>query len=117
MLRHREKILLLKLFQKFFDKIDVIGNDNNFLQINLVIAIPDDINYFQRKIIEKIFQSQIFPSFIDSNDSSSDNSKKNYKVLEVNLLRLYIYYKLLFLFFRKNLVNLIKENIPLVYMT
>ena len=58
----------------------MIGNDNNFLQINLVIAIPDDINYFQRKIIEKIFQSQIFPSFIDSNDSSSDNSKKNYKV-------------------------------------
>ena len=73
-------IYIKKLFQKFFDKIEVIGNDNNFLQINLVIAIPDDINYFQRKIIEKIFQSQIFPSFIDSNDSSSDNSKKNYKV-------------------------------------
>ena len=67
-------IYIGKLFQKFFEKIEIKGNDKNIIQINLVISIPDDINYFQRKIIEKIFQTQIFPLYNDTSDSSLDNN-------------------------------------------
>ena len=79
-------IYIKRLFQKFFEKIEIKGDDKNILQINLVIAIPDNINYFQRKIIEKIFQTQIFPSYNEINDiSSDDNSKKNYKLNSVSI--------------------------------
>ena len=70
-------IYMKKLFQKFFEKIEIRKNNNNtnnIIKIILVIAIPDNLNYFQRKIIEKIFQTQIFPNFIDNLNESSNNS-------------------------------------------
>ena len=67
-------IYIKKLFQNFFEKIEFKGTDTNIIQINLLVAIPDNINYFQRKIIEKIFQTQIFPYYNDTSDSSPDNN-------------------------------------------
>ena len=67
-------IFIKKLFQNFFEKIEFKGTDTNIIQINLLISIPDNINYFQRKIIEKIFQTQIFPYYNDTSDSSPDNN-------------------------------------------
>ena len=67
-------IYMKKLFEKFFEKFELIDEENNSIQIILSIAIPDNINYFQRKIIEKIFQNQIFPSHTEINDSNIDNS-------------------------------------------
>ena len=81
-------IFIKKLFENFFEKIDLIDNNNNNknIKLNLSISIPDDFNYLQRKIIEKIFQKQIFPSFTenninDSNNSDSSHNKKNNKKL------------------------------------
>ena len=73
-------IYMKKLFEKFFAKIYLIDknsniNDDKAIKINLTIAIPDNLSYFQRKIIEKIFQSQIFPS----------NSNKLYNGYKINL--------------------------------
>ena len=69
-------IYMKKLFQKFFEKIEVEENNNTnkVIKIILVIAIPDSLNYFQRKIIEKIFQTQIFPDYTDNLNESSNNS-------------------------------------------
>jgi hypothetical protein len=73
-------IYMKKLFEKFFAKIDFTDNNGNInddktIKIILTIAIPDNLSYFQRKIIEKIFQSQIFPS----------NSNKLYNGYKINL--------------------------------
>jgi hypothetical protein len=73
-------IYMKKLFEKFFTKIYLIDknsniNDDKAIKIILTIAIPDNLSYFQRKIIEKIFQSQIFPS----------NSNKLYNGYKINL--------------------------------
>ena len=58
-----------KLFEIFFDKIELDAKDKkdikNTIQIILVIGIPDNLNYFQRKIIEKLFQTHIFPYNIE----------------------------------------------------
>ena len=67
-------IFLQKLFEKFFNKI-MIGNkkgekDSNkkdnvniikLLDINIVVSVPNYYNYTQRKIIENIFTSKLFP--------------------------------------------------------
>ena len=85
-------IYMKKLFEKFFTKIDFI-DDNNInnktLNVILTIAIPDNLNYFQRKIIEKIFQTQIFPSSIDNNNLNETNNtyykKKLYNGYHIKL--------------------------------
>ena len=73
-------IYMEKIFEKFFTKIDFVDNNNNnkTLKINLSISIPDNLSYFQRKIIEKIFQTQIFPSFI-ANKNLKKSNNNNYK--------------------------------------
>ena len=79
-------IYIKKVFEKFFEKIEIINNEkNNIIQIILNLSIPDNINYYQRKIIEKIFQSQIFPSVNDSgNYSNSDNNSKKCSKSKLN---------------------------------
>ena len=67
-------IFLKKLFEKFFDKIIIdnvnsshTGKNNKSLNVyktidlNLVVSVPNYYNYLQRKIIEKIFVSKLFP--------------------------------------------------------
>ena len=71
-------IYLKKLFKIFFSKIICEENaDDNFININiiLVISVPNNFTYFQRKALEKIFEKQVFPS--DLNKEKENNSYSN----------------------------------------
>ena len=90
-------IFLKKLFELFFAKIKLINKksntDINVINLILVVTVSNNYNYLQRKIIEKIFQTQIFPVnkdvnsnniFYDNNNMNSNNNmNKNKK--KVNL--------------------------------
>ena len=57
-------IYLKKLFEIFFNKIIYEKEkNNNIISIVFVLTIPTYFTYFQRKIIEKIIKTQIFPTF------------------------------------------------------
>ena len=81
-------IYLKKLFEIFFGKIKLINSNSNIINVILVVTVPNNYNYLQRKIIEKIFQTQIFPQTKNSsinnnntydniNNNSFDNTYKN----------------------------------------
>ena len=75
-------LYLRKLFELLFNKIKVKNSkgNNNLIKINIVVTVPNNFNYFQRKVIEKIFQTQLFPKNKTNNISnyfSEDNNKKN----------------------------------------
>ena len=65
-----EDILILflkKVFDLLFQKITLenINNEENKqpkLNLNLVVAIPNCFTYYQRKLLEKIFYTEIFPN-------------------------------------------------------
>ena len=58
-------IFLKELFTIFFNKIKINklqeGEENNLIDINIVITVPNYYNYIQRKIIENIFKTKLFP--------------------------------------------------------
>ena len=59
-------VLFLKhLFELIFKKISIENIKNNIKQItlnlNLVVSIPNCFTFYQRKLLEKIFYSEIFP--------------------------------------------------------
>ena len=62
-------IYLKKLFEIFFSKIKLSNNNNNIINLILVVTVPNNYNYLQRKIIEKIFQTQVFPQNIFTNNN------------------------------------------------
>ena len=62
-------IFLKKLFEIFFSKIKLINNNSNNINLILVVSVPNNYNYLQRKIIEKIFQTQVFPQNIFTNNN------------------------------------------------
>ena len=69
-------IFLKKLFKLFFNKI--IINENNInsnreILMNLVVTVPNYFNYTQRKIIENIFKTNIFPNHKGINSVSNYN--------------------------------------------
>ena len=72
-------IYFKKLFNYFFKKIICEENieDNNITQINLILVInvPNNFSYIQRKIIEKIFEKQIF-----LNDNVNNDLYNNYRI-------------------------------------
>ena len=94
-------IYLKKLFEIFFTKIKLINSSNNIINLILVVAVPNNYNYLQRKIIEKIFQTQIFPvnkdinttnnSLYESNITSPNNNMNKTK----KKLNLYSGYKII----------------------
>ena len=55
-------IFLKKLFELFFNRI-FVDNINKFidLNINIVVSVPNYYNFMQRKLIENIFISKLFP--------------------------------------------------------
>ena len=62
-----EQILVLflkKLFDLIFNKISIENNKNNketLLNLTLIISIPNCFTFYQRKLLEQIFISEIFP--------------------------------------------------------
>ena len=88
-------IYLKKLFKIFFKKIICEENlDDNFINLNiiLVISIPNNFTYLQRKALEKIFEKQIFPSEPDKekeNNSYLNNSNNNESNNSINGIKLY----------------------------
>ena len=80
-------IYMKKLFENFFTKIELIDNNNDkAIQLLLTIAIPDNLSYFQRKIIERIFQSQIFPSNKNKLYNGSKVILENIKIINASSL-------------------------------
>ena len=81
-------IYFKKFFNFFFKNIICEENieDNNITQINLILIInvPNNLSYKQRKIIEKIFEKQIFPTEkknIFLNDNNINNTLyNNYRI-------------------------------------
>ena len=57
-------MFIQKLFETFFKKIilknDSKGNKSKDIKLCLQLGLPNYLNYIQKKIIEKIFQNQIF---------------------------------------------------------
>ena len=74
-------IYIQKLFEIFFKEVEIENNDKenekNIIQLILVISVPDNFNYFQRKIIEKLFQTEIFLQFSDINNYNIDIKQDN----------------------------------------
>ena len=72
-------IYLKKLLEIFFTKIKLINENNNLINLVLVVTVPNSYNYLQRKIIEKIFQTQIFPqnNEISLGDNVTYENKQN----------------------------------------
>lgn len=72
-------IYLKKLLEIFFTKIELINEENNLINLVLVVTVPNSYNYLQRKIIEKIFQTQIFPqnNEISIGDNITYENKQN----------------------------------------
>ena len=86
-------IYLKKLFEIFFSKIKLSNNNNIIINLVLVVTVPNNYNYLQRKIIEKIFQTQVFPqnkedlvnnSIIYQNNNIISNISNNNKK-DINL--------------------------------
>ena len=77
-------IYMEKLFEIFFEDIEIEMKDKksnvNSIQIILVVGISDSLNYFQRKIIEKLFQTQIFPENIEILNNNSDNKQEDFSL-------------------------------------
>ena len=105
-------LFLKLLFEKFFKKIIISENpeennknkDKYIINIILVVAVPNNFNYFQRKVIEKIFQRQIFPeisaekenlNISNNNDINNSTNEKNrkrrlYNGYQINLQKIKI---------------------------
>ena len=119
-------LYLRKLFELLFNKIKIKNQNNNLnntININLVISVPNYFNYFQRKVIEKIFQTQLFPKekINISNNNKSDivyllgNYKIKIKNLKIennsNIGYLYLFQKQI-----ENNFNKINKNILLLHI-
>jgi molecular chaperone DnaK (HSP70) len=85
-------LYLRKLFQLLFSKFK-IKNDkkNNLLKINIIVTVPNDFNYSQRKVIEKIFLTQLFPRKLAKDTLSNYYSEDNKKNCKNNSTQLYTY--------------------------
>ena len=99
-------LFLKKLFEKFFKKIIIDENpdknnknkDKYIINIILVVTIPNNLNYFQRKVIEKIFQRQIFPEInsnkqnvstsLNSNENNNTKKRRLYNGYQINLKKI-----------------------------
>jgi L1 cell adhesion molecule like protein len=85
-------IYLKKIFKIFFKKVicDEISDDK-MININLilVVCIPNNFTYFQRKITEKIFEKQIFLEQKEKDKINNDNiNGKLYNNYIVNLKKI-----------------------------
>ena len=71
-------LYLKKIFDLLFSKINFqeISNysNNSKIELNLVVTVPNCFNYFQRKFIEKIFRTQIFPQKNNKKRNNNDNN-------------------------------------------
>ena len=81
------------LAYKYYYYLIIINTDNNMINLILVVTVSNNYNYLQRKIIEKIIQTQIFPvnkgvklnnSFYENNNMTPNNRiNKNKKKLNL----------------------------------
>ena len=53
-------LFLQKLFEEFFSKIILKNPFNKSIKLYLELSLPNYLSYLQKKIIEKIFQNQLF---------------------------------------------------------
>ena len=53
-------LFLQKLFEEFFSKTILKNPFNNNIKLFLELSLPNYLSYLQKKIIEKIFQNQLF---------------------------------------------------------
>ena len=53
-------LFLKNIFELFFSKIKIKEKKCDLIKINFIITVPNNFNYLQRKVIEKIFLTQLF---------------------------------------------------------
>ena len=87
-------LYLRKVFELLFSKFKFKNDRNNTLiKINIIVTVPNNFNYIQRKVIEKIFLTQLFPkSAINNNNISNYYSEDNKNNIN-NKPQLYTYGK------------------------
>ena len=76
-------LYLKNLFEFFFNRITLKNEKTEETHINLYLelALPNYLNYLQKKIIEKIFNNQIFPHNVIYNGYSINLIKINFENL------------------------------------
>ena len=53
-------MFIQKLFSEFFKKITLKNENNKNIKLYIQLSLPNYLNYFQKKVIEKIFDNNIF---------------------------------------------------------
>jgi len=97
-------LFLQKLFEEFFKKIILKNPFNNTIKLYLELSLPNYLSYLQKKIIEKIFQNQLF----SNNKTYSDYNISLKKIKMENSINIACLYKGLGCVnnFDKNILNI-----------
>ena len=119
-------LFLKNIFHIFFSKIKTKKSKCDLLKINFVVTVPNNFNYLQRKVIEKIFLTQLFNS--NTKNKSKENiyylGKNNIENIQIKNIKIENSSNLGFLYsYLKQLENNIgmnnedsKSNVILVYI-
>ena len=108
-------LFLNKIFELFFSKIKIKTKKCNLLKINFVITVPNNFNYSQRKIVEKIFLTQLFQNNFNKNKSEKNNiyyfGKNNIENIQVKNIKIESCSNLGFIYnYKKQLENNTNSN-------
>ena len=108
-------LFLNNIFEMFFSKIKIKTKKCNLLKINFVITVPNNFNYSQRKIVEKIFLTQLFQNNSNKNKNEKNNiyyfGKNNIENIQVKNIKIESCSNLGFIYnYKKQLENNTNSN-------
>ena len=110
-------LFLKNIFDEFFSKFKVKKDKCELLKINLVVAVPNNFNYLQRKILEKIFLSQLFNrnSKFDEKENIYYLGKNNIQNIQIKNIKIENSSNLGFLYSFHNQIKR-NKNVILIYI-
>jgi len=114
-------LFLKNLFDIFFSKIKIKKSKCKLLKINFVVTVPDYFNYLQRKVLEKIFLTQLFDtnSKIKNKEYIYYLGKNNIENVQIKNIKIENSSNLGFLFpfqNNENIKNNKNSNVILIYV-
>ena len=110
-------LFLKNIFDKFFSKFKIKKNKCELLRINFVVAVPNNFNYLQRKILEKIFLTQLFKQNLkfDKKENIYNIGKNNIENIQIKNIKIENSSNLGFLYPFYNQIK-INKKIILIYI-
>ena len=112
-------LFLKNLFDIFFSKIKIKKSKCKLLKINFVVTVPNYFNYLQRKVLEKIFLTQLFDtnSKIKNKEYIYYLGKNNIENIQIKNIKIENSSNLGFLYpFQSNENDKNKSNVILIYI-